>query len=59
MLTDLLLPSTDAGVLAQAVGSAIALATAAVAVRRSAGLLWLVAGVAVMIGALMGVRALH
>lgn len=59
MLTDLLLPRTDAGVLAQGVGVAVAVVTAAVAVRRSTDALWLVAGVAVMLLALMGLRALH
>lgn len=59
MLTDLLLPRTDAGVLAQGAAVGAALTIAAIAVRRSPDLRWLVAGLAVMALGLFGLRALH
>lgn len=59
MLKDLLLPATDAGVLAQVIGLAVATAAGAFAVRRSPDMLWLVAGVATMVMGFFGLRALH
>ncbi len=59
MLTDLLLPRTDGGVLAQGVVVGAALAVLALAFRRDPDILWLLAGVAVLLLGLFGLRALH
>lgn len=59
VLSELLLPRTDGGVLTQGAVILVALAAVAIAARRSPDLLWLVAGVAVMLLGLFGLRALH
>lgn len=59
VLTDLLLPRTDAGVVVQGFGTAVTLAAIAISVRRHSDLLWLVAGVAVLLLGLFGLRAMH
>lgn len=59
VLTDLLLPRTDGGVLVQGAVIAGALALVALAARRSPDMLWLVAGIAVLLLGLFGLRALH
>lgn len=58
-MRDLLLPTTDGGVYAQAVGALVVFVVLAVLARRNHDLLWLVAGVAVLTAGLMGLRTLH
>jgi hypothetical protein len=58
-VADLLLPSTDAGALTQAVAAAVAYGGALVAVRRDRELVLLVAGLATLTFAWFGLRALH
>lgn len=59
MLRDLLLPATDGGVYAQAVGLAVVTVLALVLVRRNRDLVVFVVGVAVFIAALMALRTVH
>lgn len=59
MLRDLLLPATDGGVYAQAVGLVVVIVVALVVVRRNRDLVVFVAGVAVLTAALMALRTLH
>lgn len=59
MLRDLLLPATDGGVYAQAVGLAVVTVLALVLVRRNRDLVVFVVGVAVFTAALMALRTLH
>ena len=56
---DILLPRTDAGVLAQFTGVAVLTIAAAVALRRHAELRTLTTGIGVFVIALMAVRTLH
>lgn len=58
-MTDLLLPRTDAGALAQAIGAGVLYATAAVGVRRNRDLLVFVAGLASITAAWFALRTLH
>lgn len=58
-MIDLLLPRTDAGALAQAVGAAVLFAAAAVAVRRNRELLVFVAGLASITAAWFALRTVH
>jgi hypothetical protein len=59
VLRDLLLPRTDAGVLVQALVVVVLTVVALVGVRREPALRLLVLGVATMIAAGFGLRALH
>lgn len=59
MLRDLLLPATDGGVYAQAIGLAVITVLALVLVRRNRDVVVFVVGVAVFTGALMALRTLH
>ena len=58
-MTELLLPRTDAGVLAQTVTAAVVYTGALVAVRRSRDLRWFVAGLAALTFAWFGLRSIH
>ena len=58
-MIDLLLPRTDAGALAQAVGAAVLFAAAAIAVRRNRELLVFVAGLASITAAWFALRTVH
>jgi hypothetical protein len=55
----LLLPATDAGVLAQALGALAVFATALWFVRRNRDLVLFVVGLATMTAGLLGLRMLH
>ena len=59
MVRDLLLPATDGGVYAQAIGLAVITILALVVVRRNRDVVVFVLGVAVFTGALMALRTLH
>ncbi len=59
MIRDFLLPATDGGVYAQALGWLVISAVALVLVRRHRDLVAFVAGVVVFTGALMALRTLH
>lgn len=59
MLKDLLLPSTDGGVLAQVVCVGLALGAVAFAVRRRRELLLFVTGVFLVTAGFFGLRTLH
>ena len=56
---DLLLPRTDAGALAQAVGAAVVYTGALIAVRRQRDLLWFVGGLAALTFAWFALRTVH
>ena len=56
---EVILPSTDAGVAAQALAAGIVFGAALLATRRSPELRRFVTGVAVMTLALFGLRAMH
>jgi len=56
---DLLLPRTDAGVLAQLIGAVVFYGGLAIAVRRNRDLLVFVGGLAMITAAWFGLRALH
>lgn len=58
-MTELLLPRTDAGVLAQTVTASAVYAAALVAVRRNRELLWFVGGLATLTLGLFALRTLH
>ena len=58
-MTELLLPRTDAGVLAQTVTAGAVYAAALVAVRRNRELLWFVGGLAALTLGLFALRTLH
>jgi hypothetical protein len=58
-MIDLLLPRTDGGVLAQAIVVAVVSGIALVIVRRNREVTLLVAGLATVAVAWMGLRALH
>ncbi len=58
-LTDFLLPATDAGVAAQAIGGLVLFLVALWFVRRNRDLVIFVVGLATMTAALMGLRMLH
>jgi hypothetical protein len=58
-VTDVLLPHTDAGALAQLIGAAVVFAAAVVAARRHSEVLVFVAGLAVFTFALLALRTLH
>lgn len=57
--TDLLLPATDAGALAQAVGAAVVYTGAGVAVRRHHEYLVFVVGLATFTFAFFALRTVH
>lgn len=59
MLTDLLLPRTDGGALAQGICIGIALGAVAFAARRRSDLLLLAAGVSLVTLGFIGLRTLH
>jgi len=59
VLTEIILPRTDAGVLAQALGAALVFVITLVLVRRQPELRLLVLGIATMTAAGFGLRALH
>ncbi|HSL58474.1 MAG TPA: hypothetical protein VK866_11580 [Acidimicrobiales bacterium] len=59
VLTEIILPRTDAGVLAQAIGAGLVFLIALVLVRRQPELRLLVLGIATMTAAGFGLRALH
>jgi hypothetical protein len=59
VLRDLLLPTTDAGVVAQALLALVVLTAAFVAVRRDRDLRLLVLGVATLTAGLFMLRAAH
>lgn len=59
MVRDLLLPTTDGGVYAQAAGLVVVTAVALVLVRRNRDLVVFVTGVAVLTAALMALRTVH
>jgi hypothetical protein len=56
---DLLLPTTDAGALFQAIAAVPLAVGALVAVRRSRDLVWFVAGLAVLTFAWFALRTVH
>lgn len=58
-MRDVLLPATDAGALAQAIGAGILYGAAFVATRRDGELLLFVTGLAFVTFAWFGVRTLH
>ena len=58
-MVDLLLPRTDAGALAQAVGAAVVYTGALLAVRRHRELLWFVGGLATLTFAWFALRTVH
>ncbi len=58
-MRDVLLPRTDAGVLAQVVSVIVLMAVVIVLVRRERSLVMLALGVGICVLGLMGVRALH
>ena len=58
-MADLLLPRTDAGALAQAVGAAVAYTGALIAVRRNRDLMWFVGGLATLTFAWFALRTVH
>jgi hypothetical protein len=58
-MIDLLLPATDAGALAQAVGAAILYGAAFVVARHDRELLLFVTGLAFVTFAWFGIRTLH
>jgi len=57
--SELLLPRTDAGALAQVIGVVVLLATVALAVRRERSLVTLAVGVGMVVLGAMGLRTLH
>ncbi|CAN5769032.1 hypothetical protein BH24ACT4_BH24ACT4_12580 [soil metagenome] len=59
LIRDLLLPRTDAGVLAQVVGLVVVGVIAAVLVRRSREGLLFVSGVVLLTAGFFGLRMLH
>ncbi|MGI8937097.1 MAG: hypothetical protein ACR2JF_02565 [Iamia sp.] len=59
LIRDLLLPRTDAGVLAQVVGLVVVGVLAAVLVRRSREGLLFVSGVVLLTAGFFGLRMLH
>ncbi|MGH9110921.1 MAG: hypothetical protein ACRDZN_01250 [Acidimicrobiales bacterium] len=58
-MVDLLLPRTDAGALAQAVGAGVVYAGALIAVRHNRDLQWFVGGLAALTFAWFALRAVH
>lgn len=58
-MVDLLLPRTDAGVLAQVIVAVVVFSGAAFTVRRNHDLLVFVAGLATVTAAWFGLRTLH
>lgn len=58
-MSDLLLPRTDAGVLAQTVIVAVVTTVAVIAARHRPDLRLLAIGAAVSLAALFGLRAMH
>ena len=58
-MVELLLPRTDAGVLAQTVTAALVYTGALVAVRRNRDLLWFVGGLATLTFAWFALRTIH
>jgi hypothetical protein len=54
-----LLPTTDGGVYAQAIGAVVIFGVALWFVRRNRDLVWFVAGLASLTAGLMGLRTLH
>lgn len=59
MIDDLLFPATDAGVLAQVVVLVVVAAVVLWLVRRTADLVWFVAGLTVLLAGLMALRTIH
>lgn len=59
MIDDLLFPATDAGVLAQVVALLVIAAVVLWLVRRTADLVWFIAGMAVLLAGLMALRTVH
>ncbi len=57
--SELLLPRTDAGALAQVVGVVVLTAAIALVVRRERSLVTLVVGVGMVVLGAMGLRTLH
>lgn len=58
-LIDFLLPATDEGVYAQAIGAFVLFGIALWFVRRNRDLVWFVVGLATLTAGLMGLRTLH
>jgi hypothetical protein len=56
---EVLLPRTDAGALAQAVGAAVAYVGALIAVRRNRDLMWFVGGLATLTFSWFALRTVH
>lgn len=58
-MNDLLLPTTDGGVYAQAVSAVVIYGVALWFVRRNSELVWFVAGLATLTAGLMALRTIH
>ncbi len=58
-MIDLLLPRTDAGALAQAIGAVVVFGSVAIVVRRNQDLLVFVAGLAFVTAAWFALRTVH
>lgn len=58
-MTEFLLPRTDGGALAQAIGAAVFYGASAAAVRRNRDLLLFVTGLAVITAAFFALRTVH
>lgn len=58
-LADIVSPTTDGGVITQAIALVLVSTAASIAVRREKSLVLLIAGIAAVLLALIGVRGLH
>ena len=58
-MIDFLIPATDQGVYAQAIGALVIFGIALWFVRHNRDLVWFVAGLATMTAGLMGLRTIH
>jgi hypothetical protein len=58
-MAEVLLPRTDAGALAQAIGAAVVYSGALIAVHRNRDLLWFVGGLATLTFARFALRTVH